>query len=244
MRVISLVPSATETLRAWGTDPIACTRFCEQPDLPTVGGTKNPDVDRIIALHPDIVVMCPEENRLPDAEALEAAGLRIHVCSPATVDDVPAALHALADAIRLRPADDQFGGPIRDLDPLDLRAFTPIWRRPWMTFTGDTYGSSVLWAIGVDNIAADWHTGDGPGGRYPTVELDRIREVAPDVILAPSEPYSFKPDHLAALSEIAPTIPIDGQDLFWWGVRTPDALHRLHRAIGDATAGHQRITPN
>ena len=51
-RVVSLVPSATESLRALGIDPVACTRFCEQPDLPTVGGTKNPDVDAVVALAP------------------------------------------------------------------------------------------------------------------------------------------------------------------------------------------------
>ena len=44
-RVVSLVPSVTETLLAWGVTPVAVTRFCEVPGLPTVGGTKNPDVE-------------------------------------------------------------------------------------------------------------------------------------------------------------------------------------------------------
>ena len=52
-RVVSLVPSVTETLVAWGSPPIACTRFCEQPDIPHVGGTKVPDVAAIVALAPD-----------------------------------------------------------------------------------------------------------------------------------------------------------------------------------------------
>jgi len=42
VRIVSLVPSVTETLVAWGTPPIACTRFCEQPGLDHVGGTKDP----------------------------------------------------------------------------------------------------------------------------------------------------------------------------------------------------------
>ena len=57
MRVVSLVPSATESLIALGITPVACTRFCEQPDLPMVGGTKNPDVNAIVALEPDVVVV-------------------------------------------------------------------------------------------------------------------------------------------------------------------------------------------
>jgi len=62
-RVVSLVPSVTETLVAWGVPPIACTRFCEQPDIAHVGGTKRPKLERIIELEPDLVVMCDEENR-------------------------------------------------------------------------------------------------------------------------------------------------------------------------------------
>src|SRR3954469_11976792 len=80
MRVVSLVPSITETLLAWGIEPVACTRFCEQPSLVHVGGTKDPDVDAIGRLVPDLVVVNDEENRREDAAALEAAGLAVHSC--------------------------------------------------------------------------------------------------------------------------------------------------------------------
>ena len=64
MRIVSLVPSSTETLLDLGADVVACTRFCEQPDIAHVGGTKNPDVDAIIRMAPDLVVVDREENRL------------------------------------------------------------------------------------------------------------------------------------------------------------------------------------
>ena len=76
MRVVSLVPSVTETLLAWGVDVIACTRFCEQPELLHVGGTKDPDIAAIVALAPDLVVVDREENRREDAEALDGRGDR------------------------------------------------------------------------------------------------------------------------------------------------------------------------
>ena len=91
-RVVSLVPSVTETLLAWGLTPVACTRFCEQPSLPHVGGTKDPDIDAIVALQPDLVVLDREENRRPDAEALEAAGLRLHVLHVHDLLGLPLAL--------------------------------------------------------------------------------------------------------------------------------------------------------
>ncbi|MGI8755280.1 MAG: helical backbone metal receptor [Acidimicrobiales bacterium] len=222
---MSLVPSVTETLLAWGIEPVACTRFCEQPSLRHVGGTKDPDVDAIVALAPDLVVLCDEENRRDDANALAAAGLAVHSCSPRSVAEVPSMLAALADAVGAAPGPECRGGPVRSLPALGLRAFVPIWRRPWMSLAGDTYGSSALEALGVANIFAD------SVDRYPEVDLERVRDAAPDVILAPSEPYRFRPKHLDELRAIAPTVPVDGQDLFWLGMRTPAAVARLHREV-------------
>ena len=221
-RVVSLVPSVTETLLAWGIRPVACTRFCEQPDLPAVGGTKDPDLAAVVRLAPDVVVMCDEENRREDADALAAAGIAVHSCSPRSVADVGPALVALADAVGAAPPELT---PVPDLVPLRLRAFVPIWRRPWMSIGAETYGASVLDALGVENVCA------GAADRYPEVVLDEVRAQRPDIVLAPSEPYPFRERHVAELEQVAPTVLVDGQDLFWWGVRTPSALVRLHDRI-------------
>jgi ABC-type hemin transport system substrate-binding protein len=119
LRVVSLVPSVTETLLAWEIEPVAVTRFCEQPGYPTVGGTKNPDVAGIVALRPDLVVVDREENRAEDASALEQAGICLHVLHIRSVADVPAALLGLRaalglpDAPRPEPAADMGRGGVR-----------------------------------------------------------------------------------------------------------------------------------
>ena len=87
--------------------------------------------------------------------------------------------------------------------------------------SGGTYGSSLLAAAGVHNVFA------AARDRYPTVTLDEARAAGPDVVLAPSEPYPFAARHVPQLEEVAPVVLIDGQDLFWWGTRTPGALARL-----------------
>ena len=233
-RVVSLVPSVTEALRSWGVEPVACTRFCEQPDLPHVGGTKDPDVAAVVALAPDLVVVCDEENRAEDAAALAGAGLRVHSCSPRTAVDVARAMAALAEAVGVVPPPDRTGGPLPVLEPLGCRAFVPIWRRPWMSLADDTYGASLLAAIGVANVVAELAAPEGAGDRYPEVDLAAVAALAPDVVLAPSEPYAFRPKHLAELADVAPVLEVDGQDLFWWGVRTPAAARRLHAAVAAA----------
>ncbi|WP_421119547.1 helical backbone metal receptor [Aquihabitans daechungensis] len=224
-RVVSLVPSVTETLLAWGIVPVACTRFCEQPTILSIGGTKNPEIADIVGLAPDLVVVNDEENRREDADALNAAGLAVHSCSPRSVDEVAPAMAELAAVLELEvevePADDP-------LAPLGLDAFIPIWRRPWMTLAADTYGSSLLASIGVHNAFGD------AADRYPTVEIADVAARGADVVLAPTEPYAFKPFHLEVFRPIAPVVEVDGQDLFWWGVRTPEARRRLHRAITTA----------
>jgi len=224
-RVVSLVPSATETLLAWGLTPVACTRFCEQPDLPHVGGTKDPDIGAIVALAPDLVVMCVEENRREDADALTRAGVRTASVSIDGLADVPPALRILATLTGAEQAATTdvaaAEAVVADPPPARLRAFVPIWKRPWMTLSGGTYGSSLLASVGVANVFADAAT------RYPTVTLDEVRARRPDVVLAPSEPYPFAERHVPQLEGVAPVVLVDGQDLFWWGARTGAAQARL-----------------
>jgi ABC-type hemin transport system substrate-binding protein len=231
LRVVSLVPSATETLLALGLTPIACTRFCEQPGLPTVGGTKDPHVDEIVALAPDLVVVNDEENRVEDATRLAESGFAVHSMSPRSAAAVGPAVAALAQPIGAA-VPDPFGepawsawlrasahrGPRR-------RAVTLIWRRPWMTMAADTYGASLLVLVGLDNVVRD-----DPAARYPELTLDELAVLDPEVVVLPNEPYPFGERHVA---EIAAAVPhaeialVDGKDLFWWGIRTPDARARL-----------------
>lgn len=232
-RVVSLVPSASETLVAIGVPPVACTRFCALDGVPTVGGTKNPDVRAIVELAPDLVVVNDEENRLDDAEALRAAGLELHSMSPRSVHDVGPAIEALVTRLGLPVpppfAPDAWDGWLASTRaPRRLAAFVAVWRRPWMSVANDTYGASLLGLLGVGNVFAD------AGDRYPEVTLSAVAQRAPDVVLLPSEPYVFAERHAAEVRAAVPGVPIafvDGRDVFWWGIRTPAAAERLAAAL-------------
>jgi hypothetical protein len=107
-RVVSLVPSLTETVAV--TAPgllVGATDWCTHPadlDVVRIRGTKNPDVEAIVALRPDLVLANAEENREPDLAALCAAGLPVWVTDVRTVDGAFTSLARMISAWRPPPA--------------------------------------------------------------------------------------------------------------------------------------------
>ncbi len=220
MKIVSLVPSVTETLLAWNIEPTACTRFCEQPSLRHVGGTKDPDIAAIVALKPDLVVLDREENRKEDAESLIAHGLAVCDLHVVSVHDVPREMQRLSDLV---------GGPTLEYGELVEQeqrsvAFVPIWRRPWMTISRETYGATLLRCLGIHVFQPN-----SPDA-YPTLSDEDLAGLNAQIVLLPTEPYVFAERHIGEVQErtgISDVRIIDGKDLFWWGARTNDALTRL-----------------
>jgi ABC-type Fe3+-hydroxamate transport system substrate-binding protein len=243
VRIVSLVPSLTETLASWGLiDRLAGrTRYCVEPagaieGVEVVGGTKNPDITRIRELRPDVVVVNREENRREDYEALVAAGLSVHVTYPRTVEEAAAMLEALglvvgaaeqgaALARRCRAAR-AAALAARDGTRL-VRAFCPIWRNPWMTFRDATYVGDMLMTAGMHNVF-----GDETGRDFFEVELGEVRRRRPALVLLPDEPYVFAEKHAEELRGAgidALFVLMCGKDLSWYGPRTPVAIEQIAR---------------
>jgi hypothetical protein len=102
-----------------------------------------------------------------------------------------------------------------------------------MTLAADTYGASLLDVLGFDHLAVGSAAAHG-GARYPETTLEDIAELKPGWVLLPSEPYAFGDRHrrdVRAAVTGADVRLVDGQDLFWWGIRTPAALARLRAVL-------------
>lgn len=163
-----------------------------------------------------------------------AEGLRVHSMSPRSVAGVGPAMVALGDAVGVdvptpfSPREWERWLTEQSAPSTRVRAAVLVWRRPWMTMNGETYGSSLLELMGVDNVFG------GENDRYPEVTLDAIGAHRPDRVLLPSEPYPFKDRHLAEVAQALPDTDVrhvDGRDLFWWGIRTPAAVSRLRDVL-------------
>jgi len=232
MRVVSLVPSLTETLFDLGAGPdvVGITDFCIFPpglDLPRIGGTKNPRVQEIHALRPDVVYMNTEENLRRHAEAI-AEFARVHVSEPKSVRDVIALLGELGAMHRCesRAAERirELGGELELLQA--ARRFTfacPIWKNPWLWCGGDTYVSSLVESAGGVNVLAD-------RVRYPQIALEDVRALGPDLVFLPDEPYLFT-DQDAAAIEGRTAGPFPGHLFTWHGTRTIEGLRFLRSVL-------------
>jgi ABC-type Fe3+-hydroxamate transport system substrate-binding protein len=224
-RVVSLVPSLTESLFELnlGQRVVGVTDYCIYPEsakaLPKVGGTKNPDLEKIKALAPDLVMLNSEENRREDAEALQAAGIPIWVTQPNTVRDAIELLWQIMEVfeeasmvhrVRLIEITYEMMRRYAEQNP-PVRAFVPIWRDPWMTFNAQTFAHDLLFTCGALNVfaererqfplaadlgraeplAADDPRRAGRDTRYPRITLAEVEAAQPEIILLPTEPYAF-----------------------------------------------------
>lgn len=230
MRVVSLVPSLTEAIAVSApTLLVGATDWCVHPpglDLPRVGGTKNPSVDAVIALRPDLVVANEEENREIDLQQLRTAGIEVDLTFVRTVDQGLSELRRVLARLGVAPAwlDEaeqawapRYDGPRRT-------AVVPIWRRPWMAVGSDTFAGDLLARLGVDNVLA-WSP-----QRYPRFEPGTVRA---DLVVLPDEPYAFSAqDGPEAFDR--PVALVSGRHLTWYGPSMVEAREVLTKQLGPA----------
>lgn len=252
-RLVSLVPSTTETVHALsaGDRLVGVTRFCVHPPearkrARVIGGTKSPDLGRILALEPDLVLANQEENRKEDVERLEER-VPVLVAYPRDVSQAIADIRALgallgvpertfalvSDIERARRAMRESARPFRYL--------YFVWRRPYMVAARGTFIASLLAEAGGINVAP------ADRGRYPEVQAGDVESSNADVLLLSSEPFPFREEHASELrSALAGDLRerillVDGELLSWHGARLRDGvpyLARLSERIASLITDH------
>jgi ABC-type Fe3+-hydroxamate transport system substrate-binding protein len=223
--VVSLVPSDTYTVAALGCAGalVGRTDYCELPrevneKVPSVGGTKNASVEKILALEPDLVIANQEENTKKDLETIAQTGVRVLVCFPKRAADGLAHLARMARVFyverdpSVRDMLKRGYAAIAEAEKAEIRplkTFCPIWMKPLMTIHGATFISDMLALAGAQNVfsnrerkyplAADLGTARplpeaelaGRDVRYPRITMEEVVERQPELVLLPDEPHPF-----------------------------------------------------
>jgi ABC-type Fe3+-hydroxamate transport system substrate-binding protein len=233
---VSLVPSLTEAIAV--TRPgvlVGATDWCTHPpdlDVPRLRGTKNPDLDGVRALEPDLVVVNREENRAPDIDALRTAlgSDRVWVTDPETVPQALDQLRSLLARLGARrvPWIDEAETVWRAPWTGGRRtALVPIWRRPWMALGRDTFAGDVLTRLGVDHCFA------AHDERYPRFDPESLPPV--ELVVLPDEPYPFAADDGPETFPDRRCALVSGRHLTWYGPSLVEARAVLERQMAGST---------
>jgi ABC-type Fe3+-hydroxamate transport system substrate-binding protein len=230
MRAVSLVPSLTETLFALGAgdDVAGITDFCIFPegiDRPRVGGTKTPNIAKIRELAPDVVYVNVEENLKRHADEI-ATFTNVIATEPKTIGDVAKLIEMLGARHGREEAAAEMIGQLQTANSGPWPRFTflvPIWKKPWMWCGGDTYVSNLVESAGGTNLLRD-------ALRYPSLDLDAVLGLHPDIVFLPDEPYAFTQSDAGAIKTRV-IGPFPGHLFTWHGVRTIEGLRFLRRVL-------------
>lgn len=228
-RVVSLVPSLSDAIAATPDVKhklIGCTDWCThvhglQPAR--LRGTKNPRIDQILQLAPDVVIANKEENRRESVEELRDAGISVYVTDITTVSGSLSSMRRLMSYVGaatvpwLDEADTVWGQPAPDV-LAGVRVVVPIWRKPWMGVGADTFSNDILTRLGLTNVLADCD------GRYPEFVPESVPEC--DLVVLPDEPYSFSATDGPQFFD-CPSVLINGRFLTWYGPSLAEARQYL-----------------
>ena len=230
-RIISLVPSITETLCDLGMASflVGRTKFCIHPSpfinsIPKVGGTKNINIDKVKALKPDIIFANKEENQ--KEQILELSHIPTYTSDIHNLDSVINFMLDLAIIYQENDAiQEKVKSAIADIKLSKSKYVTSlnknnkviylIWKDPYMTIGGDTFINAMLAECGLINIYRKMK-------RYPEISIEEIKKSKCDFILLSSEPYPFAKKHIREFSVLLPdkdVFLVDGEMFSWYGTR-------------------------
>ena len=221
--VVCLVPSITEYIWDLGIEVIGLTKFCVHPPearkkSTVIGGTKNPKIEKIIALQPDLIIANQEENRLEDIEALEKE-FPVYVSK---VEGLESALEMMMHLGVLLDRQEKAENICLKINSLwsNLPQLGPgkciylIWQEPFMAAGKGTYIDDVIGRLGLLNAVEE--------ARYPIVEREELKSLNLDLVFLSSEPFPFKDQHRQELQYLLPksrVVLVDGEAFSWYGTR-------------------------
>ncbi len=249
-RVVSLAPSLTEIVFLLGKGNVLAgvTRYCNFPaaagSLPKIGGVSDPDVERIVALSPDLVLCTTDGNPRDKVRALEEMGIPCFAVAPQDLGAVLAAIERLgvllgaadrgrAEAAALRKRAERARAAAAGDGAARLRVLFVVSTAPIIAAGEGTFMDELVRLAGGRNVAARF------SGRYPRLSVEELVAARPDVIfVAGMAGVERFPPEVTRWKEVpafrdGAVITLDGDLVTRPGPRLVTALERVSAALAD-----------
>lgn len=196
MRVVTLAPSLTELVFAAGGGDVvvAVDSSSDYPGathaIARIGDAARLDVERIVALKPDLVVVWRHGNTNRELDQLEAAGLRLFRIEPQRLDDVAVAIERLGRVLGKEAVAGPAAQSLRDsiaalrrrhAKAASVRVFYQVWSNPLMTINRRQIVNEVIELCGGRNVFA------GLAPLVPQVATESVLAADPEAILTADE---------------------------------------------------------
>lgn len=190
-RIVSLAPSMTELLFSIGAGQqivgvMAHSDFpADARQLPVVGQHDGLDLERILALEPDLVIAWQSGNPRGALRRLESLGYPVYIAEPASLDAIARQLTVLGSLVgRERTGQreaDAFRQELADLrstysSRASVDVFYQVWNEPLITVGGRELIHDMITTCGGDNIFSDLPVG-------PKVSVESVLQRRPEVII-------------------------------------------------------------
>lgn len=238
-RIISLVPSITLLLFDLGLEKniVGRTKFCIHPkekinSIPTIGGTKQFDIEKIRLLKPDLIIANKEENEKEQIEALKKEFM-VLVTDVKNLEDNYKMIEKIGKLtktenrareiiIQTKHNFETFKETLSPSlsPPINIGTLYLIWRKPYMTIGKDTFIHSMLESMGLKNMF-------GHQTRYPIIHNFQTSYFSNcKLVLLSSEPYPFTEKHIREIQQQLPhakIVLVDGEFFSWYGSKIKDA---------------------
>jgi len=195
-RVISLAPHVTEMLFAagGGSHVVGVVAYSDFPEaakqVPQVGSNRELDLERIIALKPDLFVVWRHGSSERQIEMVRKLGVPVYHSEPHKLEDIPASLLKLGqlmgtDAVARPAAADlsrQLGGlRAKYANRPPVRSFYQVWDKPLYTLNGEHIVSDALRLCGGENVFSRLPV------TAPVVSVEGVLQENPEAIFASAE---------------------------------------------------------
>jgi ABC-type Fe3+-hydroxamate transport system substrate-binding protein len=233
-KIVSLVPSWTETLLECGFHVTGRTRFCIHPEsqvknIPVVGGTKTLKTEELLKLSPDVVILDKEENKKEMAEELWKHGIQTEVSHVENIKSAALFMQKLAQEFK----SEKLAKAAEDYLILDAQKFSKqkfienavintnaeidfdnlsyvIWKNPWMVIGEDTFIADVLQHFGIRLKVFEG------ASKYPQVSEEELKKTYG---LYSSEPYPFEKEFVSLTAAGFKGAHVNGEKISWYGIR-------------------------